>query len=92
MTPESVLIICGFFLISVLVAVVGYLGKRQLETIINNQDAFLKQQINCRESLPQRFADKNETAEHIRELYTRTDRHEKTLTRHATLLGEGELG
>lgn len=89
-TPESVLFFICFAVIAVLICLVGWFMKKQLETIITNIETFKGQQATCRETLSLRFADKDQTRDHINELYTRTDRHEKVLTRHSVLLGNGE--
>lgn len=87
-TPEAVLITIGFGVITVLLALVSWLGKKMLADILANQKGYLSKQIFCRESLSDRFADKSGTADNFRELYSRTDRHEKILERHRVLLGD----
>ncbi len=91
-TPEAVLIMIGFGVITILLALVAWLGKRQLNDIISNQKEFLSKQTTCRETLAERFADKNGTAEKFKELYARTDQHEKVLERHKVLLGDKDEG
>lgn len=82
-TPEGVLIGIGFAVITVLVSMVGYLAKMILVRI----DEFITKQNTCRETLPERFADKDGTAEKFRDLFSRTDRHERMLERHSVMLG-----
>ena len=87
-TPEAVLITIGFGVIAILIALVGWLAKKQLDNILTTIQSFSDRQVDCREALPDRFADKAGTSDHIRELYTRTDRHQDILTRHGVLLGD----
>lgn len=89
-TPEAVLITIGFAVITVLLSIVAWLGKKMLNDILSNQKEYLSKQTTCRETLADRFADKDETADHIKKLYARTTRHQDILTRHDTLLGEKE--
>ena len=78
----------GFFVIGVLITIVGYLTRKQLETILENQKSYSNRQMECRETLAERFAEKDKTSEHFKELYHRTDRHERELAAHAILLKE----
>lgn len=91
-TPEGVLIFIGIGFIGILLTIISYLGHKQLDlshkqlkVILERLDKLTDKQANCRESLPGRFADKVATALDIKELYKRTDRHEKKLERHSTL-------
>lgn len=83
-TPESVLITLGFAVITVLLAMVAWLGKKQLDCIINTMNDFIKKQQTCREDLADRFADKA----HVKDLYTRTDRYAADIQRHDTEIKE----
>lgn len=87
-TPEAVLITIGFGVITVLLALVSWLGKRMLNDILNNQKEYLSRQTECRETLSNRFADKADTAEQIQKLSASVSRHQDILTRHKVLLGE----
>ncbi|MGD9825768.1 hypothetical protein [Desulfobacter sp.] len=91
-TPESVLITIGFGLISVLVVVVGWMAKRQLDDITKKIEMFAGRQSELREKLPITYADKVSTSAEIKELYIRTDRHEKILERHSVMLGGRRAG
>ncbi|WP_289020388.1 hypothetical protein [Desulfobacter postgatei] len=91
-TPESVLITFGFGVIAVLIALVGWLSKKQLNTILDTIKAFTEKQSACREELSNRFADKESTARDIKELYARTDKHESCLQRHSVLIGGRRAG
>lgn len=86
-TPESVLITIGCAVITILVAIVGWLGKKQLDTILKTMEMFISKQTTCREELPGRFSCKEDTYRDIKELYDRTDRHESILQRHSVMLG-----
>lgn len=85
-TPEGVLIFMGLGIIFVLLAIVAYLGKKQLDNILNKIESFSERQTILREKLPSMFADKTSTAIDIKELYRRTDQHEKMLERHSTMI------
>ena len=85
-TPEGVLIFMGLGIIFVLLSIVAYLGKRQLDNILTKIEAFSERQTILREKLPSMFADKTSTALDIKELYRRTDHHEKMIERHSTML------
>lgn len=86
-TPESVLITIGCAIITILISIVGWLVKKQLDTILSTMEMFTAKQTSCREDLPGRFADKDGTAQKFKELYDRTDRHEKLLERHSVMIG-----
>lgn len=87
LTSDSILVVVGFGTISFLIAIVGFFSKRQLDTILATITKFTEKQSLCREELSGRFADKTATAIDLRELYTRTDRHEACLQRHNVLIG-----
>lgn len=87
-TPEAVLITIGFGFITILLALVSWLGKRQLDSIITNQAEHLNRQTNCRETLGDRFADRVSTQTEIRDLTHRINKHSAILTRHRVLLGD----
>jgi len=76
----------GFAIISGLIVVLGYFLRKQLEAILDAQRENRDRQIDCRETLPIRFADKAETHTALSNLYSRTDRHENALTRHEAIL------
>ena len=76
----------GFSVMGILMVVLGYFLRKQLEAILEAQKDHRNRQIECRESLPERFADKAETQGILHSLYARTDRHENTLTRHEAIL------
>ena len=77
-TPETVLTTIGFGVIAVLITLVGFLGKKQLDTIISTINSFSEKQIACRETLSDRFVGKPD----FTALVQRTDRHESDLARH----------
>lgn len=91
-TPESVLISIGFSVIVVLIAIVGWLSKKQLNTILDTIKSFTEKQTMCREELSNRFSDKRSTDKDIEKLYSLTGRHEKILERHGVLLGGRRAG
>jgi hypothetical protein len=76
----------GFFVIGILITMVSYFIRKQLECILENQKEYDHRQIACRETLADRFAEKAKTSEHIKELYHRTDKHEKRLAEHKVLI------
>ena len=85
-TPEAVLITIGFGVITVLLSLVSWLGKKMLNDILNNQKEYLSRQTTCRETLADRFADKQE----FKDLYARVERHDSVLVRHEALLKDHE--
>jgi len=85
-TPETVLITIGFGIITILIAIVSFFAKKQLNDILNTIHLFSDRQSECRESLSIRFADRIETASHIRALIARADKQHEVLTRHDVLL------
>ena len=85
-TPEAVLITIGFGIIAVLIAIVSFFAKKQLNDILSTIHTFSDRQSECRESLTTRFADRVETAAHIRALISRADKQHEVLTRHDVLL------
>lgn len=87
LTIEAVLISIGFSIIALLITVVGYFAKKQLDDIIETIKSFSDRQSDCRETLHQRFADKDATERDIRDLEKITDKHEATLQRHSVLIG-----
>ena len=87
LTIEAVLISIGFSIIALLITVVGYFAKKQLDDIIETIKSFSDRQSDCRETLHQRFADKDATERIIRDLEKITDKHEATLQRHSVLIG-----
>ena len=91
-TPESVLITIGCAVITILVAIVGWLGKNQLDTILKTMETFMSKQITCRDELCSRFADKDSVQRNIKELYERTDRHESIIQRHCVIIGGRRSG
>ena len=86
-TPENVLISIGLGAIIILISMVAYLGKRQLDCILDSISDVMKKHTECRDNLHTRFADKDTTAQHIRDLFIRTDKHEATLQRHGVFIG-----
>ena len=91
-TPEAVLITIGFGTIAILISLVGWLAKKQLNDILETIHAFSDRQSDCRETLASRFADKDETAQRLKELSHMTDRHGKLLERHSVLIGRRRVG
>jgi len=87
LTIEAVLISIGFSIIALLITVVGYFAKKQLDDIIETIKSFSDRQSDCRETLHQRFADKDATDRDIKDLERITDRHEAILQRHGVLIG-----
>lgn len=87
LTPDSILAGVGFGIISFLIAIVGFFSKRQLDTILATITKFTEKQSMCREELSGRFADKTATAIDLKELFSRTDRHESCLQRHSVMIG-----
>jgi hypothetical protein len=85
-TPEAALITIGFGIIAVLIAIVSFFAKKQLNDILSTIHTFSDRQSECRESLSIRFADRAETAAHIRVLTARADKQHEVLTRHDVLL------
>ena len=76
----------GFSVVGTLIAALGYFLRCQLEAILEASKDHRDRQVECRETLHSRFADKNETRDDLHSLYARTDRHETTLTRHEAIL------
>ena len=94
-TTESALISIGRVVITVLLAIIGWMVKKQLDTILHALELLATKQSTCREDLPSRYADKESTAKNFKELYGRIDRHDKLLERHCVLIGgrrAGDLG
>lgn len=94
-TTESALISIGRVVITVLVAIIGWMVKKQLDTILHTLEVLATKQSTCREDLPGRYADKEGTARNFKEIYGRIDRHDKLLERHCVLIGgrrAGDLG
>lgn len=94
-TTESALISIGRVVITVLVAIIGWMVKRQLDAILHSLEVLGTKQATCREDLPGRYADKEHTAKNFKEIYGRIDRHDKLLERHCVLIGgrrAGDLG
>lgn len=98
-TSEAVLITIGFGVIAVLVGLVGWLGKgkfdgihQSIEEAVKAIKGFTDKQSECRETLSERFADKDGTSQKFKDLYDRTDRHEKLLERHSVLIGGRRIG
>lgn len=87
LTSDSILAVVGFGIISFLIAIVGFFSKRQLDTILATITKFTEKQSLCREELSSRFADKTSTAIDLKELFSRTDRHESCLQRHSVIIG-----
>ncbi len=95
LTTESALISIGRVVITVLVAIIGWMVKKQLDTILHTLEVAAAKQSTCREDLPGRYADKESTAKNFKEIYGRIDRHDKLLERHCVLIGgrrAGDLG
>ena len=85
-SPEGVLIFVGLGIITVLLAIVAYLGKRQIDCVLTKLDTVNLRQSDCREGLTGRFADKYTTAADLKELYARTDKHEAALQRFSVMI------
>ena len=84
--PTALIMSLGFSVVGILIIVLGYFLRKQLEAILDAQKEHRDRQMDCRETLPARFADKAETQSAFHSLYARTDRHENTLTRHEAIL------
>ena len=89
---ESALISIGRFVITGLVAIIGWMVKKQLDTILHTLEVVAAKQSTCREDLPGRYADKEATAKNFKEIYGRIDRHDKLLERHCVLIGGRRAG
>ena len=61
---------------SIIVALLWYFIKCNFETILNKLDEITQQRIDCRESLPMRFADKHETKEALDRIASQLYNHD----------------
>lgn len=91
-TTESALISIGRVVITVLIAIIGWMVKKQLDTILHTLELLATKQSTCREDLPGRYADKEGTSQNFKEIYGRIDRHDKLLERHCVLIGGRRAG
>lgn len=54
----------------VLLGIIGYVLKQWMERIESKQDLIVASHAGCRETLSERFADRDDTAKALDELYT----------------------
>ena len=65
--------------VSIIMALLWYFIKCNFETILNKLDEITQQRIDCRESLPSRFADKQETKEALERIAGQLCNHDHRL-------------
>ena len=64
---------------SIIMALLWYFIKCNFETILNKLEEITQQRIDCRESLPMRFADKHETKEALEKIAGQLCNHDHRL-------------
>jgi uncharacterized iron-regulated membrane protein len=85
---EMHLIIAASFLVfSLAIGGLGYFIKCNFERMLKRLDEISRQRVECRETLPDRFADRAETRDAIQRLHGRTDDHDHRIT-----VLEGKVG
>ena len=76
----------GFLCLGAMVSVLGWFLKKQLEEILAAQSSIVQAHQNCRDTLFDRFADKQNTSDHLKILYLRTDKYAIDIAKHDMLL------
>ena len=76
----------GFLCLGAMVSVLGWFLKKQLEEILAAQSSIVQAHQSCRDTLQDRFADKQNTSDHLKILYGRTDKYAIDIAKHDMLL------
>jgi len=76
----------GFLCLGAMVSVLGWFLKKQLEEILAAQSNIVRAHQSCRDTLHDRFADKQNTSDHLKTLYSRTDKHAIDIAKHDMML------
>jgi hypothetical protein len=76
----------GFLCLGAMVSVLGWFLKKQLEEILAAQSNIVRAHQSCRDTLQDRFADKQNTSDHLKTLYGRTDKYAIDIARHDMML------
>jgi len=76
----------GFLCLGAMVSVLGWFLKKQLEEILAAQSNIVRAHQSCRDTLYDRFADKQNTSDHFKTLYGRTDKYAIDIARHDMML------
>jgi len=66
-------------IVCVLVSALAYFLKVNFERVLNKLDEITLQRVECRESLPDRFASKEETKSSFSRAFVKLDDHEHRL-------------
>ena len=76
----------GFLCLGAMVSVLGWFLKKQLEEILAAQSNIVRAHQSCRDTLQDRFADKQNTSDHFKILYGRTDKYAIDIAQHDMML------
>ena len=76
----TIIIFVAVTIFGLMLGGLGYFIRCQFERILDRLDELDQQRITCRESLPDRFADKKETREAIQRIHDRADNHDHRIT------------
>jgi hypothetical protein len=76
----------GFLCLGAMVSVLGWFLKKQLEEILAAQSNIVRSHQSCRDTLQNRFADKQNTSDHFKILYGRTDKYAIDIAQHDMML------